>query len=316
MEILTDEEAQALADEANTTSSDSSNEEDNKAKGEALLASLQPNSKTPLGYRDFRLEIQSNPNNTTSLTERRVVGYEMESNILTIATEFSFSTNTETLIQECKNLIDQYLIKIIPQPNPVEEALVEEPEIEYWGYLSDKSPKRWFLIFEGVEIEFDSESEYFLDRIERGFQPDYSEFNDRGEDPGYTAPKTPYFWWYQPENGAIFFHSGEILWGEVGSNDLWIENTEHYLAILAQNGFPSDYTERRDMGEQPGYLQALKDEADDLLAYNDYHIDNLMTAIIKIKIAILKAISDSSLSNKKQNQLKPRINSHVPTGVD
>lgn len=285
---ITDDEMEAFMDELNSSAINSSNEEVDKEIGGELLASLQPGANSPLGYRGYRLELQQNSKETTSLTSRRVVGYEIETNILTIATEYSFTTNTETLVQECKNLIDEYLIKIIPQPDPVQEEIIEEPElqIEYYGYLSEETPKRWFLIFEGVEIEFGSENEYFLDRLERGFPADYSEFDDRGKDPNYTAPKIPYYWGWLDGSGAIFWHSGDIDYGLAGSNDYMFNNGEEYLAHRAAHGFPMDFTDILNRGAEPDYESGEEEKSKE----NDAYIDSTFAYITDLKIRINQAI--------------------------
>ena len=189
----------------------------NNEAGEKLLASLQPGALNPLGYRGFRLEEQPNPKDTTSFTSRRVVGYEMETNILTIATEYSFTTNSETLVDECKILIDRYLLKISPQPidiiieeeeEPIEELIIEEPIIlepyseykkgEYWKYADH--PTIYYDRPEGYEEEgyeltvyFSGDMDYVMHRMEHGFpymgNLKYSEISERpGMDPSYTGP--------------------------------------------------------------------------------------------------------------------------------
>ena len=57
---ITEDEFTEILTELNTTSTDSSSEEEDKAKGEDLLAKLQPNSNDPFFYRGFKLEIQQN----------------------------------------------------------------------------------------------------------------------------------------------------------------------------------------------------------------------------------------------------------------
>ena len=93
---ITEDEFTEILTELNTTSTDSSSEDEDKAKGEDLLAKLQPNSNDPLIYRGFRLQIQQNPNNPLeTIPQRRVVGIQTETDILTVATDYSFTSTTE-----------------------------------------------------------------------------------------------------------------------------------------------------------------------------------------------------------------------------
>ena len=111
IEQLPEEKQQELQTLLNTTSTDSSNPIDDKLKGEDLLAKLQPNSNDPLLYRGFRLQIEQNPNNPLeTIPQRRVVGIQVETEILTVATDYSFASTTEVLVNEAKFLIDKWYI--------------------------------------------------------------------------------------------------------------------------------------------------------------------------------------------------------------
>ena len=111
IEQLPEEKQQELQTLLNTTSTDSSNPVDDKLKGEDLLAKLQPNSNDPLLYRGFRLQIEQNPNNPLeTIPQRRVVGIQVETGILTVATDYSFASTTEVLVNEAKFLIDKWYI--------------------------------------------------------------------------------------------------------------------------------------------------------------------------------------------------------------
>ena len=111
IEQLPEEKQQELQTLLNTTSTDSSNPVDDKLKGEDLLSKLQPNSNDPLLYRGFRLQIEQNPNNPLeTIPQRRVVGIQVETGILTVATDYSFASTTEVLVNEAKFLIDKWYI--------------------------------------------------------------------------------------------------------------------------------------------------------------------------------------------------------------
>ena len=134
---ITEEEFTEILTELNTTSTDSSNIEDDKLKGENLLSRLQPNSNDPFFYRGFRLEIQPNPKNPLeTIPQRRVIGIQDETNILTVATDYSFASTTEVLVNEAKFLIDKWHISQTPVTSNIEIPIREineeilEPQIE------------------------------------------------------------------------------------------------------------------------------------------------------------------------------------------
>ena len=140
IEQLPEDQRQDLQTLLNTTSTDSSNPKDDKIKGEDLLAKLQPNSNDPLFYRGFRLQIEQNPNNPLeTIPQRRVVGIQAETDILTVATDFSFASTTEVLVNEAKFLIDKWWITQTPVTSNIdlatikildEDSLIPEIEIE------------------------------------------------------------------------------------------------------------------------------------------------------------------------------------------
>ena len=134
---ITEDEFTEILTELNTTSTDSSSEEEDKAKGEDLLAKLQPNSNDPFFYRGFKLEIQQNPNNPLeTIPQRRVVGIQAETHILTVATDYSFASTTEVLVNEAKFLIDKWWVGQTPITSNIEIPIREiqeeilEPVIE------------------------------------------------------------------------------------------------------------------------------------------------------------------------------------------
>jgi len=98
--------------------------EDN-TKGELLFNSLSPNAKDPLFYREFKLEIQPNPNNKTSFKSRRVVGIQAETNILTVSTDYSFASTTEVLVNEAKFLIDKWWITQSPVESNIDLSTIK-----------------------------------------------------------------------------------------------------------------------------------------------------------------------------------------------
>jgi len=132
---ISEDDFTEILTELNTTSTDSSNEDEDKAKGEDLLAKLQPNSNDPFFYRGFKLQIQQNPNNPLeTIPQRRVVGIQAETNILTVATDYSFASTTEVLVNEAKFLIDKWYIEQEPVTSNIEiqqeiiEPIIEIPE--------------------------------------------------------------------------------------------------------------------------------------------------------------------------------------------
>ena len=65
-------------------------------------------------YKGFRLEIQPDPKNPSgNIPRNRMVAFQETTNILSVATDYSFTSNTEVQVNELKYLIDQYL-KINP----------------------------------------------------------------------------------------------------------------------------------------------------------------------------------------------------------
>ena len=110
---LTEEQVQELSSAINQNTTNSSDEKEDKKQGEELLSSLTPNSLTPIIYRGFRLEEQPDDKNTfNKASRRRIVAYTTKNNILTLATDYSFASSTEVLVNECKFLIDRYLFEM------------------------------------------------------------------------------------------------------------------------------------------------------------------------------------------------------------
>ena len=131
IEQLPEDQRQDLQTLLNTTSTDSSNPKDDKIKGEDLLAKLQPNSNDPFFYRGFRLQIDQNPNNPLeTIPQRRVIGTQAETDILTVATDYSFASTTEVLVNECKFLIDKWYIEQEPITSNIDLATIKILEDE------------------------------------------------------------------------------------------------------------------------------------------------------------------------------------------
>ncbi len=71
-----------------------------------LRDQLQPNSTTPLIYKDFLLTLQENIGDN-NLTQSRIQGTNSERQ-LTLNTEYSYTTSLEVLVNEMKFKIDNY----------------------------------------------------------------------------------------------------------------------------------------------------------------------------------------------------------------
>ena len=71
-----------------------------------LRDQLQPNSTTPLIYKDFLLTLQENIGDN-NLTQSRIQGTNSERQ-LTLNTEYSYTTSLEVLVNEIKFKIDNY----------------------------------------------------------------------------------------------------------------------------------------------------------------------------------------------------------------
>lgn len=83
------------------------------------------------GYKGFRFEVQQNPNNPLeTVPQRRVVGIQIETDILTVATDYSFSSTTEVLVNECKFLIDKWYIEQEPVTSNIDLATIKILEDE------------------------------------------------------------------------------------------------------------------------------------------------------------------------------------------
>lgn len=131
IEQLPEDKQQELQTQLNTTSTDSSSAIADKLKGEDLLKKLQPNSTDPFLYRGFKLEIQQNPNNPLeTIPQRRVIGIQVETGILTIATDYSFASTTEVLVNEAKFLIDKWYIEQEPVTSNIDLATIKILEDE------------------------------------------------------------------------------------------------------------------------------------------------------------------------------------------
>ena len=119
---ISEDEYNSILIELNTSSTDSSNEEANKLKGENILNQ---------GYKGFRFEVQQNKNNPLeTIPQRRVVGIQIETDILTVATDYSFSSTTEVLVNEAKFLIDKWYIEQEPVTSNIDLATIKILEDE------------------------------------------------------------------------------------------------------------------------------------------------------------------------------------------
>ena len=108
---LTDEEKEdyftSLGINLNTLDTTSSPEV-NIAGGQALEDSLAPNSNDPLIYKDFKLIIDNDKENTLSFPRRRIVATRV-TDAVQIVGDYSFSSSTQILVDEIKFKIDKYL---------------------------------------------------------------------------------------------------------------------------------------------------------------------------------------------------------------
>lgn len=119
---LTDEEKEdyftSLGVNLNTLDTTSSPEV-NIAGGQALEDSLAPNSNNPLIYKDFKLIIDNDKENTLSFPRRRIVATRV-TDAVQIVGDYSFSSSTQILVDEIKFKIDKYLseqLNIAAAPN-------------------------------------------------------------------------------------------------------------------------------------------------------------------------------------------------------
>ena len=119
---LTDEEKEdyftSLGINLNTLDTTSSPEV-NIAGGQALEDSLAPNSNDPLIYKDFKLIIDNDKENTLSFPRRRIVATRVTDGVQIVG-DYSFSSSTQILVDEIKFKIDKYLseqLNIAAAPN-------------------------------------------------------------------------------------------------------------------------------------------------------------------------------------------------------
>ena len=80
----------------------------NLVGGQALEDSLAPNSNDPLIYKDFKLIIDNDKENTLSFPRRRIVATRV-TDAVQIVGDYSFSSSTQILVDEIKFKIDKYL---------------------------------------------------------------------------------------------------------------------------------------------------------------------------------------------------------------
>ena len=96
-------------------SGNSSNEGENVDDQLDLLSRLDPNSTNPLFYKGFRLTLQYQLGEG-ELTQTRVLGVN-PSNGVSLATDLSYTTSPEVLVQEIQFKIDNYDLIFINDPN-------------------------------------------------------------------------------------------------------------------------------------------------------------------------------------------------------
>ena len=108
---LTDEEKEdyftSLGINLNTLDT-TSDPQVNLVGGQALEDSLAPNSNNPLIYKDFKLIIDNDKENTLSFPRRRIVATRI-TDAVQIVGDYSFSASTQILVDEVKFQIDKYL---------------------------------------------------------------------------------------------------------------------------------------------------------------------------------------------------------------
>jgi len=106
---ITEEELQNLQTAINSTTNNSSEPQQNIEEGQQLQEELVPNSNNPLEYKGFRIYIENDPENTTSLPKRRAIAIKDETKEK-VTGEGSFSSSTEVLVEQMKFEIDKYLL--------------------------------------------------------------------------------------------------------------------------------------------------------------------------------------------------------------
>ena len=104
---------------------DSSSKEENASTNEDLLNRLQPNSNDPIEYKDFKLEIQF-LNDDSKIPKKRIVAINKQFPSQKLATDYSFVTTPNVLINEIEFKIDNYNLVFVT--NPILEELPEVPE--------------------------------------------------------------------------------------------------------------------------------------------------------------------------------------------
>jgi hypothetical protein len=128
-------------------SGNSSNQGQNVDEQEDLLSRLNPNSNNPLFYKGFRLTLQY-VQNEGELTQTRVLGVN-PTNGVSLATDLSFTTSPEVLVQEIQFKIDNYNLIFVNDPNvPVFDQL-DNLDIE--GLLPD-------VVIPETDLDLDIES--------------------------------------------------------------------------------------------------------------------------------------------------------------
>ena len=137
---LTDEEKEdyftSLGINLNTLDTTSSPEV-NIAGGQALEDSLAPNSNDPLIYKDFKLIIDNDKENTLSFPRRRIVATRVTDGVQIVG-DYSFSASTQILVDEVKFQIDKYLseqLTIAAAPN--EQLTIADTPNERTAFTTD-----------------------------------------------------------------------------------------------------------------------------------------------------------------------------------
>jgi hypothetical protein len=100
----------------------------NLVGGQALEDSLAPNSNNPLIYKDFKLIIDNDKENTLSFPRRRIVATRIANNVQIVG-DYSFSSSTQILVDEVKFQIDKYLNEQLAEADAPNERTIFTTEL-------------------------------------------------------------------------------------------------------------------------------------------------------------------------------------------
>ena len=133
----------------------SSNTQDNVDEENNLLSRLQENSTDPLFYKGFKLIIQTKLG-AGELTQRRVVGTN-PTNGISLATDLSYTTSPEVLVQEIQFKIDNYNLIFINDPNLPNIDQIDTLDVEDLGFTE--------VIIPETDLDLDIEIEGLPERL-------------------------------------------------------------------------------------------------------------------------------------------------------